>query len=72
MAKTKRRLTPLEFRAAWQRAATLGEFLRATGLRKNTAIVRAFRYRKAGVRLKKFHAGGRRPLDVRKLNGRKG
>jgi len=65
-----KQLTPETFVTVWQLSESLDEFCERTGMKRNSAAVRASSYRKKGVALKKMKrgAGGRKPLDVQLLN----
>ncbi len=65
------RLTPETFVTVWQTSESLDEFCKRTGMKRNSAAVRASFYRRKGVALKKMKRmanGGRKPLDVILLN----
>lgn len=65
-----KQLTPETFVTVWQLSESLDEFCERTGMKRNSAAVRASTYRKKGVALKKMKrgAGGRKPLNVELLN----
>jgi len=65
-----KRLTPETFVTVWQTSVSLEEFCNRTGMKRNSAAVRASFYRKKGVALKKMKrgGGGRKPIDVDLLN----
>ena len=61
--------TAEEFVAIWERAKSIAEVVAATGASAKTCSVRAYRYRKLGVPLRKFPRGryARKPLDIQRL-----
>ena len=56
-----------QFVRVWQAASGVKEVADAFGVTPSSARVRAYRLRRAGVKLKRFKPG-RRPLDVERLN----
>lgn len=58
--------TPMRFCSIWQRAHTIQEVMRKTGLSRPACSNRAVYYRARGVPLKKF-LSGRPRCDVGKL-----
>ena len=67
----RKRITPETFVTTWQTSNSVDEFCERTGMKRNSATVRASYYRKKGVALKKMNRGGgsgRKPLDVELLN----
>jgi hypothetical protein len=64
--KTKKPLSAEEFIRLWQRAQSPAELARTTGYRQSTLIVRASRFRKLGVPLRRFPSGLAR-LDIAAL-----
>lgn len=65
-----KRITPETFVTVWQTSVSVDEFCDRTGMKRNSATVRASYYRKKGVALKKMKRGGtgRKPLDIDLLN----
>ena len=61
--------TAEEFLAIWERAKSIAEVVAATGASAKTCSVRAYRYRKLGVPLRKFPKGKypREPLNIPRL-----
>jgi|7_EtaG_2_1085326.scaffolds.fasta_scaffold21443_2 hypothetical protein len=66
----KKPIKPETFVTAWQTSDSVDEFCERTGMKKNSAVVRACSYRKKGINLKKMprKGGGRNPLNVKLLN----
>lgn len=64
--KSSKRVSHDEFVRIWQASASASEAARKAGVTAYHASFRAYFLRKRGVPLKRF-AGGRRPLDVKKL-----
>lgn len=66
----KKQIKPEAFVTAWQMSNSVDEFCERTGMKRNSAIVRASSYRKKGINLKKMprNGGGRNPLNVELLN----
>lgn len=56
------------FVKAWQKATTVSDVSKATGLTPASASARAAQYRKRGVNLKKFPRQGGARLDIDALN----
>jgi hypothetical protein len=69
MAKAKRRaaVSAEDFIRTWQKAKTVGGVADALGLDPKVASIRAVRYRRSGIPLKKFPKSGRPPLDIPRL-----
>tara|TARA_R110002074_G_C12002807_1_gene614384 strand:- start:104 stop:370 length:267 start_codon:yes stop_codon:yes gene_type:complete len=64
-----KRVKATDFVHMWEVSSTLDEFIKYSGMNRDTAISRASLYRSKGVHLKKFTGTGERStLDIDLLN----
>jgi hypothetical protein len=68
MARSKNsvRITAEQFVKAWQRATSVADFCKATGMRETVARQRASVYRRRGIPLRRM-GNAPTPLDVSRL-----
>lgn len=61
-------VSPEEFIDAWRASSSIDDVCQRTGMKRDTVIIRASRYRQNGVALKRFKADT--ALDYEALNRR--
>lgn len=61
-------VTPEQFVRTWQTSDSSWEVGRKLGMSSQSALVRAMRYRLAGVKLKKHKRTAGQEIDVKRLN----